>query len=80
MLIAVLCWALYSVGMKKMAGRFPASPFLLVQVTVALVVLIPSSSIEWMIKAPHVTLESRLGERVIVCRNICVHRGIPELE
>ena len=55
MLIAVLCWALYSVGMKKMAGRFPASPFLLVQVTVALVVLIPSSSIEWMIKAPHVS-------------------------
>lgn len=54
MLLAVLCWALYSVGMKKMAGRFPASPFLLVQVTVALVVLIPSSSIEWIIKSPDV--------------------------
>ncbi|WP_246302795.1 DMT family transporter [Paenibacillus plantarum] len=55
MLIAVLCWALYSVGMKKMAGRFPASPFLLVQVTVALVVLIPSASIEWIIKEPMVS-------------------------
>jgi drug/metabolite transporter (DMT)-like permease len=55
MLVAVLCWALYSVGMKKMAGRFPASPFLLVQITVALMVLIPSSSIEWIIKAPEVS-------------------------
>ncbi|CAN7714971.1 DMT family transporter [Paenibacillus sp. LjRoot56] len=55
MLIAVLCWALYSVGMKKMAGRFPASPFLLVQVFVALVVLIPSSSIEWILQSPDVS-------------------------
>jgi drug/metabolite transporter (DMT)-like permease len=54
MLVAVLCWALYAVGMKKMAGQFPASPFLLVQITVALVVLLPSSTIEWMIKAPSV--------------------------
>ncbi|OCT12337.1 hypothetical protein A8709_31395 [Paenibacillus pectinilyticus] len=60
MLIAILCWALYSVGMKKMAGRFPASPFLLVQVTVALVVLIPSSLIEWWVKAPQVVWSGAL--------------------
>ncbi|MDR6549262.1 DMT family transporter [Paenibacillus qinlingensis] len=54
MLVAVICWALYSVGMKRMAGKFPASPFLLVQVIVALVVLLPSSTMEWAIRAPQV--------------------------
>ena len=44
MLVAVLCWALYSVGMKKMSGRFPSSPFLLIQMTVALALLLPLSA------------------------------------
>lgn len=46
MLIAVLCWSLYSVGMKRTAGRFPATPLLLVQVAAALLLLIPLSGIE----------------------------------
>lgn len=54
MLVAVLCWALYSVGMKKMSGRFPSSPFLLIQMTVALVLLLPLSAVEWALKSPHV--------------------------
>ncbi|WNR42633.1 DMT family transporter [Paenibacillus roseipurpureus] len=54
MLIAILCWALYSVGMKRVAGRFPASPFLLVQVAVALLLLLPISAIEWAMKSPDV--------------------------
>ncbi|OXM82750.1 DMT family transporter [Paenibacillus rigui] len=46
MLLAVLCWAMYSVGMKRAAGLFPASPFLLVQVGFALVLMIPLSAME----------------------------------
>ena len=54
MLVAVLCWALYSVGMKKMSGRFPSSPFLLIQMTVALALLLPLSAVEWALKSPRV--------------------------
>ncbi|SDO11742.1 Permease of the drug/metabolite transporter (DMT) superfamily [Paenibacillus sp. yr247] len=54
MLVAVFCWSLYSVGMKKVAGRFPSSPFLLVQVAMALVLLIPLSLIEWGLKSPQI--------------------------
>ncbi|NQX65134.1 DMT family transporter [Paenibacillus alba] len=54
MIGAVICWALYSVGMKKMAGRFPSSPFLLIQVAAALVLLIPLSMVEWGIKSPQI--------------------------
>lgn len=46
MLLAILMWSLYSVGMKRAAGLFPASPFLLAQVVVALLLLIPLSIIE----------------------------------
>ncbi|UJF33869.1 DMT family transporter [Paenibacillus hexagrammi] len=56
MLVAILCWSLYTVGMKRAGRLFPASPFLLIQVTLALIVLIPlsagellltSASIDW---------------------------------
>lgn len=46
MLLAIFCWSLYSVGMKKMAGRFPASTMLFVQVGVSLPLLIPAAAIE----------------------------------
>lgn len=46
MLLAIFCWALYSVGMKRAAGKFPSSPFLLVQVVFALLLLLPMSFIE----------------------------------
>ncbi|GGG14018.1 DMT family transporter [Paenibacillus abyssi] len=52
MLLAIFCWSLYSVGMKRMAGMFPASPFLLVQVVVALLLLLPLSAIELIIDSP----------------------------
>ncbi|GGA17675.1 DMT transporter permease [Paenibacillus marchantiophytorum] len=54
MIGAVICWGLYSVGMKKMAGRFPSSAFLLMQVATALVLMIPLSLIEWSIRLPEV--------------------------
>lgn len=54
MLTAVLCWALYSVGMKKAAGQFPSSPLLLAQVVVALLLLIPLSLTEVAVKSPHI--------------------------
>jgi drug/metabolite transporter (DMT)-like permease len=46
MVVAILCWSLYSVGTKKAAGRLPASPLLLVQTIVALLVLVPLSAAE----------------------------------
>lgn len=46
MLLAILLWALYSVGMKRMAGVFPSSPFLLIQVAAALILLLPLSAVE----------------------------------
>lgn len=60
MLTAVLCWALYSVGMKKVAGRFPSSPLLLAQVVVALLMLIPLSLTEVAVKSPHIAWNSAL--------------------
>jgi drug/metabolite transporter (DMT)-like permease len=49
MLTAVFFWALYSVGMKKMSGKFPSSPFLLVQVAFALVLLLPMAAVDLII-------------------------------
>lgn len=49
MLLAVLSWALYSVGMKRAAGHFPASPFLLMQVGAALLLMLPLSAIELIV-------------------------------
>ncbi|EXX85206.1 antibiotic transporter [Paenibacillus darwinianus] len=46
MLLAVFCWALYSVGMKKAAGRFRPSALLLVQTAVATGLLLPLSALE----------------------------------
>ncbi|MBD0380870.1 DMT family transporter [Paenibacillus sedimenti] len=55
MLLAILCWALYSVGMKKVAGQFPSSAFLLAQVAIALILLVPLSAAEIIAVAPVVT-------------------------
>ncbi|XEC92929.1 DMT family transporter [Paenibacillus tarimensis] len=49
MLLAILCWALYSVGMKRAAGKIQASPFLLAQIAVSLLLLIPLSAMELII-------------------------------
>ncbi|MBP1962202.1 DMT family transporter [Paenibacillus aceris] len=65
MLIAVLCWGLYSVGMKKVGGRIPSSPLLLAQVAIALVMLIPLSLIEWAVKSPQIAWNSGLVSGLI---------------
>lgn len=48
MLAAILCWSVYSIGTKRMAGRLPASPFLLAQVAFALPVLAVLAGVEWL--------------------------------
>jgi drug/metabolite transporter (DMT)-like permease len=65
MLVAVFCWSLYSVGMKKVAGRFPSSPFLLIQIAMALVFLIPLSLIEWGLKSPQIDWNLSLASGLI---------------
>jgi drug/metabolite transporter (DMT)-like permease len=58
MLLAILCWAFYSVGMKKAAGRFVPSVLLIYQVIFATILLFPVSMIELAIRKPavHFTL------------------------
>lgn len=60
MLVAVLCWALYSVGMKKVGASFPSSPLLFAQVVVALVLLVPLSFVEWAVISPQISWNSTL--------------------
>ncbi len=54
MLLAIFMWSLYSVGMKRAAGLFPATPFLLVQVAAALLLLIPLSAVELVMLSPEI--------------------------
>ncbi len=54
MLLAVLCWALYSVGMKKAAGLFNVNSLFAATIIFALVLLIPSAIIEYSIREPEV--------------------------
>jgi drug/metabolite transporter (DMT)-like permease len=55
MLLAVLLWAIYSVGVRKAAGRFPANELLLLTVALSVLVLIPCSIIElsWTKRSIH---------------------------
>jgi drug/metabolite transporter (DMT)-like permease len=41
MLLAVLCWAIYSIGVRKTAGKFPANEMLLLTVLLSVIVLLP---------------------------------------
>ncbi|WP_284641492.1 DMT family transporter [Paenibacillus silviterrae] len=61
MLLAVLCWSLYSVGMKKAAGRFPATPLLFAQIAIALLLLLPISAAELLIRTPDIRWSPSLG-------------------
>ncbi|MDD9267415.1 DMT family transporter [Paenibacillus sp. GCM10023248] len=65
MLAAIVCWALYSVGMKKVGGSFPSSPLLLAQIIVALVLLVPLSFVEWGVIAPQITWHASLVSGII---------------
>jgi drug/metabolite transporter (DMT)-like permease len=46
MLLAVFLWAMYSIGVRKTAGKFQASEMLLITVLVSVIVLIPCSIME----------------------------------
>jgi drug/metabolite transporter (DMT)-like permease len=46
MLLAVLCWAIYSIGVRKTAGKFPANEMLLITVIVSVIVLLPFTIFE----------------------------------
>lgn len=54
MMLAILCWAFYSIGMKKSKVQLPASLMLFLQVVFALIVLIPLSATELLIVKPDV--------------------------
>jgi drug/metabolite transporter (DMT)-like permease len=61
MLLAVLCWSLYSIGMKRAAGLFPASPLLFVQAAAALLLLIPLSTVELLSTGHAIAWSASLG-------------------
>jgi len=46
MLLAVFLWALYSIGVRKTAGKFKANEMLFITVLVSVILLIPSSIVE----------------------------------
>jgi drug/metabolite transporter (DMT)-like permease len=48
MLVAVFCWAMYSIGIRRTAGKFPANEMLLITVILSVVVLLPFSILELM--------------------------------
>lgn len=49
MVLAIICWALYSVGMKKFAGVIPLNELFTVKVALAVIILLPCSVIELII-------------------------------
>jgi drug/metabolite transporter (DMT)-like permease len=57
---AIICWALYSVWMKKMAGEFAPNALFFWQIAVSVVVLIPLSIVEYSIRRPVVHLDTGL--------------------
>lgn len=63
MLVAVLCWAFYSVGMKKISGQFPAMALLLAQIIVSVIILIPLTIVELIVLKPalHLTFGISMG-------------------
>ncbi|MNI22062.1 putative inner membrane transporter YhbE [compost metagenome] len=54
MLLAVTCWAFYSVGMKKISGLYHSTLLLFSQIAIAIIVLVPASLIELSIRKPTV--------------------------
>jgi drug/metabolite transporter (DMT)-like permease len=49
MLAAVFCWAMYSIGIRRTAGKFPANEMLLITVMLSVIVLLPFSIVELML-------------------------------
>jgi drug/metabolite transporter (DMT)-like permease len=48
MLAAVFCWAMYSIGIRRTAEKFPANEMLLITVILSVLVLLPFSILELM--------------------------------
>lgn len=49
MMLAVLLWALYSIGIKKSADRFPANALFMATMFLAILLLVPLSAVEiWL--------------------------------
>lgn len=46
MLLAVFLWALYSIGVRKSAGKFKANEMLFITVAASVIILMPSSIVE----------------------------------
>jgi drug/metabolite transporter (DMT)-like permease len=59
MVAAILCWALYSVGMKKSAKLFPSHALFFYTILLSVVLLIPLSMAEYWIREP--MLHSSVG-------------------
>jgi drug/metabolite transporter (DMT)-like permease len=60
MLAAVLCWAFYTVGMKKSSGQFPPNVLFFFTILCSVVLLLPLSFVEIMIRKPTLHLTAGL--------------------
>jgi len=52
MVASILCWALYTVWMKKTAGQFPPKLLFFWQIVLTVIVLIPISAVEYAVLQP----------------------------
>ncbi|MBP1155675.1 MULTISPECIES: DMT family transporter [unclassified Paenibacillus] len=65
MLTAIACWALYSVGMKKFAGELPVHALFVATLVTALIVLIPCTILEWMVREPEIEWSAGLAPGIL---------------
>jgi drug/metabolite transporter (DMT)-like permease len=52
MLAAIMCWALYSVGMRNSAKQIPSQALFMYTILLSVVVLIPLSLVEYAVRQP----------------------------
>lgn len=65
MLAAVVSWGLYSVGMKKISGEIPVRAMFIAKLIIALIILIPSTVLEWTYRQPEIHLTVGLSAGIL---------------
>lgn len=65
MLAAILCWALYSVGMRRSAKQVPAQALFVYTIIISVVLLIPLSVVEVLLVKPVLHISLGIGSGIV---------------
>ncbi|SFL80844.1 Permease of the drug/metabolite transporter (DMT) superfamily [Paenibacillus sp. 1_12] len=65
MLAAILCWALYSVGMRRSAKQVPAHALFVYTIIISVALLIPLSIVEVMLVKPVLHISLGMGSGIV---------------